>query len=203
MPARPDNARRSDYPQGRAPEHPERRDAPEAWVLAAAKQGDVAARAELLRRLQDTWYRYCYSQLGDAENSRDATQETALRFLQKLDTFRGDSALQTWSLGIALNVCRERRRRERSVPVTLTEHDIVADDAAPHEDRVSHSEDRTRLSELMKALPPRQREAIVLRFFQDMRLEQVADTMGCAVGTVKATINQALRSLRKRWEEHS
>lgn len=172
-------------------------------MLAAARQGDVAARAELLRRLQDTWYRYCYSQLGDGDNARDATQETALRFLQKLETFRGESALQTWSLGIALNVCRERRRCQRSDPGTLHEHDIVPEHATPAEDRVSQSEDRTRLSELMNALPPRQREAIVLRFFQDMRLEQVADTMGCAVGTVKATINQALRSLRKRWEKHS
>src|SRR4051794_41715148 len=74
--------------------------------------------ARLLRGLQDPWYRMCLGLLADADLARDAAQETAVRFLRQLPGFRGHSQLRTWSLGIALNVVREmkrRRGRERSL----------------------------------------------------------------------------------------
>jgi RNA polymerase sigma-70 factor (ECF subfamily) len=57
------------------------------------------------------WYRFALAQLRDSELAADAMQETGLRLLRQLPTFRGDSQLQTWSLGIALNVTRELRRK--------------------------------------------------------------------------------------------
>ena len=87
-------------------------------TLEAARHGCREARGRLLCALQDPWYRMCLSLLADADLARDATQETAVRFLRQLPGFRGDSQLRTWSLGIALNVVREmkrRRGRERSL----------------------------------------------------------------------------------------
>src|SRR4051794_41948083 len=84
--------------------------------------------ARLLRGLQDPWYRMCLGLLADADLARDAAQETAVRFLRQLPGFRGDSQLRTWSLGIALNVVREmKRRRGRERP--LVEGDV--DGAGP------------------------------------------------------------------------
>jgi RNA polymerase sigma-70 factor (ECF subfamily) len=74
-----------------------------------------------------------------------------------------------------------------------------AEDDTPH-DSAELSEQRARLREILTDLPDRQREAIVLRFFEDMSVEETARTMQCAEGTVKATVHQALRSLKNRLE---
>ena len=73
-------------------------------TIQAARAGDRTALASLLRELQDPWYRFSLTLLsGDSETAREATQETGLRFLKALPAFRGDSQLQTWSLGKFLN----------------------------------------------------------------------------------------------------
>ena len=168
-------------------------------LIAAARLGDRQAQGQLLRDLQDPWYRLCVSLLGDAEKSRDAVQETALRFLKALPTYRGASTLMTWSMGIAINVVREMRRSRR--------HASTDDErfAAPLAERgplppecAENVEDKKLVRDLLLQLPERQREAVVLRFFEEMSVEQTAAAMDCAEGTVKATIHQALRSLRRR-----
>jgi len=83
------------------------------FTIASARNGDRESLSRLLRELQDPWYRLCLSLLRDPEKARDATQETAVRFLRQLPGFRGESQIRTWSLGIAINVVREIRRTAR------------------------------------------------------------------------------------------
>ncbi|MEO0515340.1 MAG: RNA polymerase sigma factor [Planctomycetota bacterium] len=162
-------------------------------VIRRAQRGHRGARAVLLRELQDVWYRFSYNMLGDTDAAREATQETGLRFLQGLPTFRGDSQLKTWSLGIALNVCREMRRRRR--PLALANAGAVAG-AALTADPLERAEQLNQLDARLAALPERQREAVTLRYLEELSLRDTAAAMGCALGTAKATISQALRSLR-------
>jgi RNA polymerase sigma-70 factor, ECF subfamily len=175
-----------------------------AEAVQRAARGDRAAQAALLRELQDPWFRLCLSMLGgDHEQARDATQETALRFLRLLPRFRGESHVRTWSFGIAINVVREMRRRRigralDDVPVGATPG--VASSASQH---AVCAEERSMLRAVLKDLPERQREALVLRFFEDLSVEQTAVAMQCAPGTVKATVHQALRSLRQRLTRNS
>lgn len=169
--------------------------------LDAARRGDRQAQALLLRQFQDPWFRLCISLLGDPERAQDAVQETALRFVRQIGQFRGDSSISTWSMGIAINVVREMRRRRQP----LSEDDEVlaqqVRSADPGPDELAAlGEERAALRAILEELPQRQREAIVLRFFEDLSVEETAHAMGCAPGTVKATIHQALRSLRKRIE---
>jgi RNA polymerase sigma factor (sigma-70 family) len=176
-----------------------------AATLRAARAGDRDARALLLRDLEDPWYRMCLGLLRDADRARDATQETALRFLRQLASFRGESQLRTWSLGIALNVVRELKRSAgRSAVVADTDTTDAADfyggQPSPADAAVA-AESREALRETLADLPERQREAIVLRFFEDLSVEETAALMRCAPGTVKATVHQALRSMRHRLRE--
>ena len=173
----------------------------DAALLSAARDGDRDARAVLLRELEDPWYRMCLSLLGDADKARDATQETALRFLRQLPGFRGESQLRTWSLGIALNVAREMRRSAART-CGLADADALGEngyggDASPLE-AADAAESREALRNTLADLPQRQREALLLRFFEDLSVEDTAALMRCAPGTVKATVHQALRSLRQR-----
>lgn len=171
-------------------------------TIDAARRGDRKALASLLGELQDPWYRLSLSLLRDVDQAAEAVQETGLRFLKQVRGFRGESQIRTWSLGIAINVVREmKRRRARQ----LTGGDAVAemaesarDGAPPAADLIESSERRDALRTVLGDLPDRQREALVLRFFEDLSVDETARAMGCASGTVKATVHQALRSLRKR-----
>ena len=177
----------------------------DAATIDAARAGDRQACAALLQALQDPWYRTCLSLLaGDAERARDATQETAVRFLRQLPGFRGESHVRTWSLGIAINVVREMRR-SRYVESPLPEEPGVGDGRRPGAagpDEVVESRERQDMLRLTVAnLPERQREAIVLRYFEDLSVEETAAAMDCAPGTVKATVHHALRRLKEKLKQ--
>ena len=169
-------------------------------TIAAARGGDRQAQARLLTALQDSWYRMCLSLLRDAELARDAAQETALRFLRQLPSFRGQSQLSTWSLGIAINVSREFRRSARPTVEWTEQHAARADES--HGSRPGEGAEAAEHVRLLHAsladLPERQREAVVLRYFEELSTEDTASVMNCAPGTVKATLHQALRKLRER-----
>jgi RNA polymerase sigma-70 factor (ECF subfamily) len=165
-------------------------------ILEAARRGDRIACGKLLTSLQDVWYRFSLAQLHDPELAADATQETGLRFLRQLAQFRGESQLQTWSLGIALNVVRELRRKKMG-GVELDEEAEVRSDVDPVAD-LQKLDDRQRLREAMSGLSSRQREVLTLRYFEDLSTEETATAMNCAAGTVKATLHQALRALKAR-----
>jgi RNA polymerase sigma-70 factor (ECF subfamily) len=173
-------------------------------TIEAARQGDRRAQGRLLKALQDVWFRFCLSMLRDEDRAADATQETGLRFLKQIASFRGESQIQTWSLGIALNVVREIKRR-RTLGDDAGLDQIVSDSAgggsASAEHQAEHREEASALKQTLASLPDRQREALVLRFFQDLSVEQTADAMGCAAGTVKATVHQALRALREKMSQ--
>ena len=174
-------------------------------TVQAARIGDRPAQARLLRWLQDPWYRLCLSLLGDVEKAREATQESAVRFLRQQPLFRGDSSVRTWALGIAINVAREMRRSPRASTGVAEWDDLAISLAnvrrtsrpAP-DDAAELAEQRDRLRAVLDDLPERQREAVVLRFFEELSVEDTAAAMQCATGTVKATVHQALRSLRQR-----
>ena len=172
----------------------------DAATIEAARRGERAAQARLLSALQDIWFRFCLSQLrGDRDLATDATQETALRFLKQLSSFRGESQITTWSLSIALNVVRELRRK-RQFDNLESAPDPVA--ATPRVQRLTEEQEESKiLRRELDALPDRQRQAIVLRFFEELSVEETAAAMNCATGTVKATVHQALRALREKLKQ--
>ncbi|CAN5450850.1 RNA polymerase sigma factor [soil metagenome] len=165
-------------------------------TLVAARRGDRRAQATLIRDLQDVWFRFSLSQLGNPDLAADAAQETALRFLRDLKTFRGASSIKTWSLGISLNVIRELRRKRKNGETS--EFDDKTDDAPSPLDTASSGEQVTQLRALLADLPERQRESVILRFFENLSVDETAKAMNVAPGTIKATIHQALRSLKNK-----
>ena len=168
-------------------------------TIDAARRGDRPAQGRLLTALQDVWFRFCLSQLRDQDLAADATQETALRFLRQLANFRGESQLQTWSLGIALNVVREQKRKRS--PELLDRDPELAAERSSVGSRLEDAEEQNQMRAMLDTLPDRQREALTLRFFEELSVEQTATVMNCAAGTVKATVHQALRALREKMKQ--
>lgn len=163
-------------------------------LAQAARRGDRQAAADLLRGLQDTIYRFALAQLRDPEAAIDATQETGLRLLKGIDRFEARSRVTTWALGVALNVCREHRRRRP------TQSDSEAFECEAGDPGIGSAietdEEAARLRTAIEGLAPRQREALTLRYYEQLSVAETAEAMGCSAGAVKATVWQALRRLR-------
>ena len=175
------------------------KDSPRKLIKRAAG-GCPKAQRELISTFEDTWFRFCLSMLSDFDLARDATQETALRFLMTLKRFKFGSTLRTWSLGIALNVCREMRRKQLKSRGADCEENPSVCPQPPPDASAEHAELLRKMTELVEKLPNRQREVVTLRYFHHLSVNETANTLGIAPGTVKATLSQTLDKLRLKME---
>ena len=142
--------------------------------------------------------RLCAMNLRDASLAQDAVQDTFLKAFQQFHRFRGDADALTWLTAIAINVCRDYHRTAwfRHVDRHVEADDLpcAADFAYP---------DNTVIRAVM-ALPPRYREVILLRYYQDMKQKEVAATLRISERAVRQRLkkaNQILREELKEWYE--
>jgi RNA polymerase sigma-70 factor, ECF subfamily len=127
--------------------------------------------------------------INDAGRAEDVTQEAFARAYRRWRTVSAMERPVGWVYVVALNTDRSRWRRERNAPDQGEEEAMLADPAGPVVSTVVMRDALTKLS-------PRQRTAVVLRYLADLSVADIARVMGCAEGTVKATLHQALRNLR-------
>jgi RNA polymerase sigma-70 factor, ECF subfamily len=133
--------------------------------------------------------------LADRDAAEEAAQEALTRALRRWRHVRTLDRPAAWLYVVAMNHVRDRWRREKREPRTDAPADSTAlDPSGAVTTAVS-------VRDAIKTLPARQREAVVLRYLADLPVADVAEAMGCAVGTVKATLHQALQSMRVELEE--
>ncbi len=129
----------------------------------------------------------------DEDEAMDLLQETWTRAFAKRTSYDGRGSLFGWLLSVARSVCLSAQRKHR--PTVLVGHHDGHDAETPlTELERRDSADRVRLA--LMSLTERQRAAVVLRMLEGMSTKQAAEHMGCAEGTVKATLHQALRLLK-------
>lgn len=151
---------------------------------------------ELMREHGNAIFRMCYMHLHDVQLAEDAAQETFLKAYRHLGSFRGECSEKTWLTGIAINVCRDflrtawLRRVDRSVDISLLPECAQADEFR----------DSTVLTQVMQ-LPPKLREVILLRYYQEMSLKETADALHIGVSAVKARQKKAGDILRRQLKE--
>jgi RNA polymerase sigma-70 factor (ECF subfamily) len=154
--------------------------------VEAAKEGDDVALAFLIRETQPAVWRLCAA-LGSAGVEEDLVQETFLRALKSLTSFRGEVPIQAWILSIARRVCADdvrRRQRARRLADRLDRFaakDTVLDDES--------------VEELLDSLDPDRREAFVLTQVMGLSYQEAADVMQCPVGTVRSRVARARADL--------
>jgi RNA polymerase sigma-70 factor (ECF subfamily) len=129
---------------------------------------------------------------GSRELAADATQEAFTKAYQRWRRVRNMERPDGWVYVVAMNTARRRLTRE---------HRQTFPDPTPVSDPVGAVATRLSVRDAISTLPRRQREAVVLRYLADLSLADVAEAMECAVGTVKATLHQALATLRVEFEE--
>jgi RNA polymerase sigma-70 factor (ECF subfamily) len=164
-------------------------------AISRAKAGDRSAFDDLVGPLVDPAFRLAFGMLHDREAAEDAVQEATVRSWRKLGNLRPGSEMRPWFLAIVANQCRTVARSRWWSVIRLEA--IARSGGAGFEDRIVRGAD---LRAALRKLAMDQREVLVLRYYLDLPLEEVAAVTGVPVGTVKSRINRALAALRPHFK---
>jgi RNA polymerase sigma-70 factor (ECF subfamily) len=161
---------------------------------------DPQAIEALVHRYQGGVYRLCISILGDPADAEDAVQETFIAAVKALEGFRGQSAFTTWLHAIAVNACRQllkRQRRHRKLRDALAARQPILADPPDDPERTLLQRDASeRLWQAVSALPEKHRLSVILRYYHDLPIAEIARLLGVREGTVHSRLSHARERLR-------
>lgn len=175
-------------------------------------QGDDVAFDTLVERYASKAYQIAYGVLGSQQDAEEVSQDVFVRIHRALPKFRGDAEFSTWMYRIAINLARNKYRWNKSrgakknfsidAPIegedgSQMQMELPEPRMQPDEQNEFNEFESDLVEELHK-LPPVYREALVLRNVEDMSYEEIAQTLGCKLGTIKSRIARARDELRRR-----
>ena len=158
-------------------------------------QADPDAFADFFRRYSAMVLKTAYLTLGNKEEAKDALQEVFLKVWQARRAFDpAKGSVPAWLYRITINLCVSKHRKRR--PIVLPEESfepVGSSDSNP-----ANEFKKEKLMRALESLPPKHREVVVLRYFDDLSYKEIAQAVGIPVGTVKSRLNHAIRKLRAR-----
>ena len=183
-------------------------------LIEAHCQGCPTAFDELVRRYGGSVFGHLLQLCGHREQAEDLFQETFKRVHEKAHTFRGPR-LKPWLLSIATRVAingLRKNRRAKFLSLNQKTHCTkgdcegsgavaVLDNSSNPLDEVVNTEQRQQVREAIGFLPVKQRATLILAYYQQLSYPEVAEVMGCSVGTVKTQMYRALRTLASKLPE--
>ena len=175
-------------------------------LLARLAAGEREALAPLMERHYRRLYRLSLSYLRNADDALDAVQETFVKAFQNAGRWDGSADAGPWLSRIAINVAidryrRARRRQATFSPLGETDHDETMAGGEPSPERHAlGSEVGRRIASALRGLPEKQRAVFVLRHYQEMSLQEIGESLGMRLGTVKSNLHRAVYRLRERLE---
>ncbi len=173
----------------------------EADLIHQARHGDGVAWETLVQSHQEAVFRLAYLLLGNAGDAEDVAQETfirAFRFLGQFDTSRN---WRPWLLSIAANLARNRRRSAGRYFAHLRRFAYqTPDNITDPEHEAARLSNAKALWQAVRQLEPADQEIIYLRYFLELSVEETAESLQIASGTVKSRLHRALKRLRERVE---
>jgi RNA polymerase sigma-70 factor (ECF subfamily) len=169
-----------------------------ARISRGLRRQDLALVDELVERYQYRLVRYLIYLTARRDSVDDWAQETWLRVLDRAQQYDGRSRFETWLFSIARNLAIDdlRRRRESTSDVP----DRAAPEAASPFLAAARSQDAVRLAAALDGLDPIYREVLLLRFQEDLSLEEIGRVVCAPVATVSSRIHRGLARLRSQWE---
>jgi RNA polymerase sigma-70 factor, ECF subfamily len=172
--------------------------------LEQCREGDALAIERLVKTYQYDVYRMAFSILDDPDDADDATQEVFLSALRALESFREKASLKTWLFSITINVCRTRLKRIKSrgqLQQILQSLFRLRGEQAHPEDEALKSESEAALWRAIHNLDGKHRIPIVLRYYHDLPIAEIAAMLGVPPGTVHSRLNHARERLRALLKE--
>lgn len=153
------------------------------------REGDAAALEELVIGAYPDILRYCLWHTPDRQTAEDAAQETFLKAVRHIDAYAHRGKFRAYLYKIAANTCTDLQRRNgRTEPLEPEEY---------MEPGFEQVESELCLTQLISALPEKQREVVVLRYVHELKLREIAEVLGEPLRTVQSRLRAALKALEK------
>ncbi len=173
-------------------------------LMSKVRRGDLSAYQELIRRYQKKVFRVISGYHRDPEDAMEVLQDTFLKVYTARATWERRTSFPAWLYRIAINASIDRYRRRDKGKISSLEDimesriqksPVFAPSRSPL-DRLRQEERRRLLEDAVRRLPRRQREVLSLRYFGEMRLEEIAQVLECPLGTVKSNLHKAVNGLK-------
>ncbi len=166
--------------------------------MEGAGQGDLAAFEQLVLRHQETVWRTAYRMLGCPAEAEDMAQEAFLRVFKARERYRPTAAFRTYLYRIVVRLCLDRLRKGRPFPaggVLAHEGPLALDDSPSAEQRAVHAEQARAVRRAISRLPPKQRAAVVLRYYEGQSYREIAAAMDTSAKAVERLLARARETL--------
>lgn len=170
-------------------------------------KGDQNAYADIVNLYQHKLYQICYRMLGNKQEAEDIAQEAFVRAYINLHSYDQKRKFSTWLYRIATNLCIDRIRKKKpdyylDAEVAGTDgldmySQIAADEKLP-EDVVTQMELQDRIQYEISRLPDKYRSVIVLKYIEELSLQEISEILDMPLGTVKTRIHRGREALRKQ-----
>jgi RNA polymerase sigma-70 factor (ECF subfamily) len=182
-------------------------------LIAKFLDGDINAFNSLVWRWEKSLYNFVLRYLGDREAAKDVCQKTFIRVYQKVHGLRTPQRFSTWLYQIAVNICRDEiksRRRQNLVSLeNLQENRNGSKKTSVHpaaeqsqpEARVNQRDLRELLARALLQVPAEQRVVIVMKEYQGLKFNEIAEILQTSVNTVKSRMYYGLSALRKVFKQ--
>ena len=176
-------------------------------IARGLRQRDIALLQSLVQQYQYRLVRYFIFLLGTRDQVDDLVQETWLRVLERGRSYDGESRFEPWLFAIARNLDIDDTRKRRLFSLDSNDDDEhqpasfppVSSAASPFE-QAARTEDARQLAQSLQLLQPVYREALVLRFQEELSLQEISQVVGAPVSTVSSRIYRGLATLRQQMD---
>ena len=168
-------------------------------MVEAVLTGDVNAFGGLVRKYQKPIFNLMYRTTGSQDTAADLTQAAFLKAYDKIHTYRPGRKFFSWLYALAMNTARDYVRRNRRQP-EVSNYDsemtaLAADDAS------SDLDDVQSFFQILRTLPVRDREVVLLRFREGLKMREIAERLNLSVSGAKMRVHRGLAKLQQAWKE--
>lgn len=191
-------------------EHSDRQAMADAELVAVARKGDMEAYEELVYRHREKIYARAFSMVRNEEQALDLSQEAWIKAWRRLDQFHGQAAFSTWITRITINLCLDflrKAKRQRAESVEALEEEsggverqlpVVTPNPTA---RLERAELRAKIDLALNKLSEDHRTVLVLHEFEELPYKEIAERIGCSMGTVMSRLFYARRRMAAAMSE--
>lgn len=168
----------------------------EQELLSAVRAGNRQAAEILVRRYYQQVYAFLFRMTGDPHTAADLAQDSFIKALSSLHSYRQEGKFSSWLLAIASNKAKDHWRLQARRDAALFDDErLVGEDSTVDLATTTHRRDMVRNA--LARLPASQREAVILRYYHDLRVKDIAVVTGSNLSTVKSRLRLGLLRLKK------
>ena len=166
-------------------------------IINKIKMADPDAWDILVHKYYDSVYFYCVRRCyGDCDIASDLTQDIFLKLVESLPRYRFIGKFQNYLYTMAVNTCNNYLKKRHIEQIELTDN-FTTDLDTSLIDEILHDERKETVQKALDLLPEIQREVVILRYYHDLKVKDIATITGVGVSTVQSRIYQGLRKLEK------